>query len=333
MLNLLRRGGYDVVQTSSAYLGMEVALPAALAGTPVVVTLPGGRLPVTPIAPFHQVVCFSRELADALRARYPDRRGGIWMVDNRVDCAEILKKGAAALPESVALPESRSGRFLLSMTTRMDPGKEGAVGQCLEAATLLRRTRTDFLFLFIGGGSHLERFREEAARRNAEAGEEYVRFVGWLGNPFPVVKRADVVLGVGLSALEGGIFGKPVVIVGENGYAGTVGPGTIERLEYHNFSGRNLERPVAPEMLSRELHRILENSELRSSLGEACRDHVTRNLALEGALERYEEAYRAALRDHGVVLGETVRTVAYVCTALLSLLRRRTGLQGGTVED
>jgi hypothetical protein len=332
MFRLLRRGRFDVVQVSCAYLATEVAVPAALAGTPLVVTLPGGRLPVLPIAPFHHVVCFSRELEDALASRYPRRRTGVWMVGNRIDAAQVLEKGDAALPDSVTLPERPGDGFLLSMTTRMDAGKEGAVAHCLEAAALLRRSRTDFRFLFIGGGSHLGRFREEAARRNEEAGEEYVRFVGPLENPFPVVKRADVVLGVGLSALEGGVFGKPVIIVGENGYAGTVAPETLERLEYFNFSGRNLDGPVPAESLCRELNRLLEDNALRSSLGDVCRAHVTRHLSLDDVSERYEEAYRAAARERGSTLGETARAATHLLNVFRCLASRKMGDAAGTTE-
>lgn len=329
--SLLRRGEFDVVQVNGAYLGLETALPAALAATPVIVTLPGGRLPLLPTAPFHHVACFSRELEDALNRQRSDRERRVWMVGNRIDCAEIRERGEDGNDAPSGWLEDGPSRFLLSMTTRMDPGKERAVAHCLQAARHLRGTRGDFRFLLIGGGPHLERYRRQAAELNREAGEDYLHFAGPLENPFPVVRRADVVLGVGLSALEGGVFDKPCLIVGENGYAGTLAAGQTDALEYYNYSGRNAKQPVPPEDLSRELNRILEDGELRSNLGRFAREFVISHQALASARPLYEELYRCAAEGRPGRPAESLRAAAYVAKVVLRLIFRRR--RGDVAED
>ena len=70
----------------------------------------------------------------------------------------------------------------------------------------------------VGDGSARQQIEERAARANAAAGHRVVVLTGALTDPRPAYAAADVMLGMGGSALRGLAFGKPLVVQGEEGF-------------------------------------------------------------------------------------------------------------------
>ena len=72
--------------------------------------------------------------------------------------------------------------------------------------------------MIVGDGAARAEVEEAAAAANARAGRRVVVLAGQLGDPRPAYAAADVVLGMGGSALRGMAFGKPLMVQGEGGF-------------------------------------------------------------------------------------------------------------------
>ena len=70
----------------------------------------------------------------------------------------------------------------------------------------------------VGDGPARQQIEERAARANAAAGRRVVVLTGAMNDPRPAYAAADVMLGMGGSALRGLAFGKPLVVQGEGGF-------------------------------------------------------------------------------------------------------------------
>lgn len=89
----------------------------------------------------------------------------------------------------------------------------------IDAVRELRRT-LPLKFAIVGDGEGLSQLTDRASRVNAELDRVAVVMTGELADPRPAYSAADVVVGIGGSALRGMAFFKPVV-VGKHGFAAT----------------------------------------------------------------------------------------------------------------
>jgi len=131
---------------------------------------------------------------------------------------------------------------------------------------------------------------------NAKANRTIVRFIGPVQESPEFLSWADVVLGIGRCAWEGMACGKPVIVVGENGFAGLVEPEMFDELAYYNFSGRNAKRRVPEDALANAIERIMEDREFYSFLSRYSRECVEKNYDYKAGVERIEKMYLEALK-------------------------------------
>src|SRR5207247_235462 len=91
--------------------------------------------------------------------------------------------------------------------------------------------------LLVGDGSLRPKLQQLADAANAELGRAAVILTGALLDPRPAYAAADLVVGMGGSALRAMAFGKPVVIVGEHGFSAALNPQTAESFYYKGIYG------------------------------------------------------------------------------------------------
>ena len=91
--------------------------------------------------------------------------------------------------------------------------------------------------LLVGDGMLRPELQQLADAANAELGRAAVALTGVLLDPRPAYAAADLVVGMGGSALRAMAFGKPVVVVGEHGFSVPFNPQTAESLYYKGFGG------------------------------------------------------------------------------------------------
>lgn len=146
--------------------------------------------------------------------------------------------------------------------------------------------------VIVGSGDALSDVRQAADRVNDRLGRRAVVLTGKLHDPRPAYAAADVVVGMGGSALRAMAFEKPVVILGANGFALPFEPATAEYFFWHGFYGRG---PMYD--LTAALSRILSDPALKVSLGQFGRRTVETRYSLDLAYRNLEGIYRTAVRN------------------------------------
>ena len=148
--------------------------------------------------------------------------------------------------------------------------------------------------VLVGGGEAAEELAKHAAQANAQLGREAVLLPGPMDDPRTAYAAADIVLGMGHSGLRGMAFGKPVVVVGEQGFSLPMTPESFAHFAYHGIYGLGDGRDGAPR-LAEQLRPLLRDSEKHISLGRMGRRLVEERYSLDAAAKATEEIYRKAL--------------------------------------
>lgn len=147
--------------------------------------------------------------------------------------------------------------------------------------------------IIVGDGGARTKLEGLASEVNERLGRPAVIFIGELLDPRPAYASADIVVGMGGSALRGMAFGKPVIIVGEQGFSAPFTPETAESFYYKGFFGlgsahRNNNQLVA------DIRGIAEAPERFSVLGDFARQFAVRHYSLETVSSRLSEVCRSA---------------------------------------
>ncbi|MGW2401539.1 glycosyltransferase family 4 protein [Kitasatospora sp. NPDC001664] len=185
--------------------------------------------------------------------------------------------------------------LLLSIVTRMVPDLEKDEGALLTARAVRELADPRVRLVVVGAGPSLDRMRAVADEVNGDLGRQAVLVPGQLADPRPAYQAADVVLGMGGSALRGLAFGKPVVVHGADGYTALHEPGPLvephaSRCMYGFGDGTR-----RPEVLATQLRPLLDDPALRASLGSWGRDWVVGRFSLDSITTAFEELYREVL--------------------------------------
>ncbi|MER5354018.1 glycosyltransferase family 4 protein [Kitasatospora sp. NPDC002551] len=185
--------------------------------------------------------------------------------------------------------------LLLVIVTRLVPALEKDAGAELTVDAVRRMDDPRVRLVIVGAGPSLEPLRARAAAANAELGRPAVLVPGQLADPRPAYQAADIVLGMGGSALRGLAFGKPVVVHGAAGYTAVHEPGPLvephaSRCMYGFGDGSR-----APEALAGRLRGLLDDPARRAELGAWGREWVVGRFSLESVTGAFEELYARVL--------------------------------------
>lgn len=135
-------------------------------------------------------------------------------------------------------------------------------------------------FVIVGDGAARAQLEQLATQTNAELGRPAVVFTGALIDPRPAYEMADIVVGMGGSALRGMAFGKPVVVVGERGFSSAFGPETADFFYYKGMYGIGDGNPDNAQ-LAAAIRALATDGEKRARLGEMSRAFVAEHYSLE----------------------------------------------------
>lgn len=152
----------------------------------------------------------------------------------------------------------------------------------------------DVTLAIVGEGNARAPLEAMARRVNASLGRAAVVFTGALLDPRPAYQAADIVIGMGGSALKGMAFGKPVVVVGEGGFSEIFDESTADAFHDRGMYGRATpERGNEP--LIAQLRFLLDNPVRRTSIGTFSRSFVLQQYALEEVSGKLADFYRRSL--------------------------------------
>lgn len=274
---------YEWPPCLDAYFGAHL-----LRGVPVVCTVMGMSVP-TLVPTSVPLIMGTEALGEAAGATHD---APIWALEPPIDAdadhpgidgTQFRREHGVAGESLLAVTVSR-----LAVDFKLD-----ALVRCIDAIDELAGTLPVQL-LVVGGGDAEDVLRVRGAAVNLRRGREVVRFTGPLSDPRAAYAAADVVLGMGSSALRAMSIGRPVIVQGESGFSEIVEPGTAPYFLRHGFWGHGGDEPT-PQRLTEQLHRLMSDRARRDELGAFGRSMVEERFSLRRSIERQLRIYDEVL--------------------------------------
>ena len=285
--DLVAKGGFDIVHGYEWPPTLEAVLAVrGLPGTAVVSTVMS--MAVAPFIPsWVPLVVGTQQIAATEKA---GGRPRVELLEPPVDLRHNVSPDPDAL-QAFRRSWGLDGRPLVVCVTRL-AARLKLEGQltAIEAAG----GQQEFQLLIVGDGPARAEVMRAAERANATAGARTVVLTGELLDPRPAYAAADVVMGMGGSALRALAFSKPLIVQGENGYFEALTPETWPLFRWQGWYGvGDGSQSGRPRLLSALLP-LLHDAGLRADRGRFGRE-VVEGHSLARAAERQLEFYRAAL--------------------------------------
>ncbi|MFE1317514.1 glycosyltransferase [Kitasatospora phosalacinea] len=189
------------------------------------------------------------------------------------------------------------GRLLLCIVTRLVSGLEKDAGVSRTIAALRLLDDPNLVLAVVGGGPSEAHLRAEAAAANEELGREAIVLTGQRPDPRPAYQAADIVLGMGGSALRGLAFAKPVIVHGASGYTAVHEPGPLVEPHASRCMYGHGDHPADAKALAAQIRTLADAPDRRTELGRWGRDWVVGRFSLDHVSTAFEEIYRELLRQ------------------------------------
>ena len=257
-------------------------------GTPVVGTVMS--MGVAPFIPRHiPLVVGTAQIAEVERQRRPV----VELVEPPVDV--ILNRAGLGGREVRRRAGVRDEDFLVVVVSRLanELKRDGLLEAVRTAGALA--AEMPLRLLVVGDGAARRELETQARGVNASARRDVVHFAGTVMDPRSFYDAADVVLGMGSSALRGMAFGKPLVVQGERGFWQVLDESSLPLFLHQGWYG------IGPgtgglERLAAALRSLHADPHLREALGAFSRAVVTERFSLRRAADLHERIYDEARR-------------------------------------
>lgn len=178
----------------------------------------------------------------------------------------------------------------------------------------------------VGEGTAAAEVAARADEVNRAVGRRAVVLTGGLVDPRPAYEIADVVVGMGSSALRAAAFAKPLVVVGEQGFSEILDETTTDVFLWQGFYGLG-DGDRSPDRLAGQLAALVADPDRRAALAGLGRRMVEDRFSLERAASKLATLYRdvaGTAISRPVLLGEGLRTTGWrVGSRLLPAQARR----------
>jgi glycosyltransferase involved in cell wall biosynthesis len=186
--------------------------------------------------------------------------------------------------------------ILVVTVSRLSIRKLDALVDAIDAVGLLAAHRRVRLIV-VGDGEARSQLEARAAKLNERLGRQVVVLAGSTMDPRPAYAAADVVLGMGGSALRALAIGKPVVVQGKGGFSRPFGPESLDTFLWQGFWGVGTgER--GGEQLAEHLQPLVTDREFRKGLGEYGRGIVVERFSISQAASAIEDLYTTTIREY-----------------------------------
>jgi glycosyltransferase involved in cell wall biosynthesis len=190
----------------------------------------------------------------------------------------------------------RDGDLTLVTVSRLvESMKAESLRRTLDVVRRLGR-KLPLRFIIVGEGPARLRLERLAVQTNAELGRRAVVLAGPMVDPRPAYAAADIVVGMGGSALRGMAFGKPVVIVGEQGFSAPFNADSADSFYHKGLYGLGDGNPANTRLMA-DIRGLAEQPGQLESLGHFSRQFVHKHFALEVVAARLEAFCRTAVGE------------------------------------
>lgn len=165
------------------------------------------------------------------------RRGPVYLLEPPVDLSANRPDKALADAWRRAMRIADDELLIVAVTRIEHHMKLEGLQRTLDCMPSLARSHPVRLAV-VGEGSALSRVQARADEVNREAGRHVVTLTGGLLDPRPAYAAADVVVGMGSSALRAMAHSKPVVVLGEQGFSRLLDERSFGRFADGGYYGR-----------------------------------------------------------------------------------------------
>ncbi|ACL41852.1 glycosyl transferase group 1 [Pseudarthrobacter chlorophenolicus A6] len=218
------------------------------------------------------------------------RRDNVHVIEPPINTELNKSRGTDTARRQIGIP---SQSLVVSIIGRLttDLGKLDGVLAAIRVIDKLALVR-DVILAIAGDGEGFTEVHGLASTVNQRHGREVVRVLGNVLDPRPVYDAADVVLGMGSSALRGMAFSKPLIVQGRCGFWRTASPETEAQFLKDGWFGTVGAGEVE---LESALSELLADAPRREMLGDYGRRLVEERFGVAQAAERLVSIYRAQL--------------------------------------
>ena len=254
------------------------------------------------------------------------RKGPVALLEPPVDVTANAP-GAVDPREFLARHGLGPDRLNVVVVTRLEQWlKLESLLRAMDAVAELAPTHR-LRLVIVGEGSAQARVAQRARQVNDSLGAQAVVLTGPLVDPRPAYAAADIMLGMGGSALRSLAFAKPLVVLGEQGFSEPFTPETAGDFLWQGFYGKG-DGQLSAARLVRQLRPLLSDPDLRARLGQFGRQVVVDTYALDVGAARLDELYRdvaVSRPSRAAAAYEGARLVGYLVAgrALSTGARRR----------
>ncbi len=289
-MSIARRERVDLVHAYEwppcleAYYGAGLAL-----GRHVVCTVLS--MSVMPFIPASvPLIMGTTDLGEAARRV---QRGGVWVIEPPID-VERDHPGIDGVGFRFSHGVKANELLIVSVSRLAVDLKLDALVRAIDAAGLLA-ARYPLRMVLVGDGPLQDALQQRANAVNEKHGREVISLPGAELDPRVAYAAADVVVGMGSSALRALAIGRPVVVQGEGGFSEVFGPATLDIFLRQGFYGYG-DGSAGTDRLAGQLAKLLGDRALRASLGQFGRQVVTERFSLARALRLQLDIYDQVLR-------------------------------------
>jgi glycosyltransferase involved in cell wall biosynthesis len=291
--------GYEWPPCLEAYLGAGLLL-----GVPVLCTVLS--MSVMPYVPASlPLIMGTAALGDQARGV---QRGPVWVLEPPID---VLRDHPGIDGSDFRTAHGVAGDELLvvSVSRLAVDLKLDALVRAIDATDLLAG-RLRVRLILVGDGPARTALLARARSVNRRWGRTVVALSGWQLDPRPAYAAADVVVGMGSSALRALAVGRPVVVQGEGGFSEVFEPSTFSLFLRQGFYGL-ADGAGDATRLARQLDGLLSDPARREELGRFGRQVVTERFSLARAVRLQLEIYREVVANQPPRrLGDALRAAA-----------------------
>ncbi|MGR9108638.1 MAG: glycosyltransferase family 4 protein [Gammaproteobacteria bacterium] len=224
------------------------------------------------------------------------------------------------------------GHLTLVTVSRLDPHlKYESLARSIDAIRTIGTT-VPLQFVIVGGGPSEADLTKKAASVNEALGRQAIIMTGELTDPRPAYAAADIVIGMGGSALRAMAFAKPVIIVGARGFSKPFRPETAQHFLYNGIYGYGNGSPDN-EQIAEDILSFVRDIDTLQDIGSFSRDFVVRHFSLETVTTQLHNYLTAAINQRpsfAMILTDAIRTSAVYVRDRVFMWRSI--LQGQNVE-
>lgn len=230
------------------------------------------------------IIVGTHKLADEERRRRTD----IHVIEPPIDTT-YNKPGSTSMTRQQLGISDKQQVITLVGRLSTDLGKLDGVRTAIGVVDRLAY-RFPVMLLIAGDGPGLPEVRAAEREINRRHRRRVIRVEGNVVDPRPLYDAADVVLGMGSSALRGMSYRKPLIVQGTAGFWLLSCPETEEQFLRDGWFGQGRGGNGAGS-LEEVLVRLLKDAGLRSALGAYGRKLVEERFSIEQAARRLEAIY------------------------------------------